>query len=145
MKVQDGYSTTATATVFDYFNVKIKYECDDDILSLSSDITMFVYSTSSGVADSIAANFAQTIVGCLIDFKAEVYDGPVGSSGFSSITLATTSSWLDITNAAPNADLAWRQSFTAGTLTIFSDSVSYNPYKDFAVRITYTSIYSQKP
>lgn len=108
MKVQDGYSTTATATVYDYFNVEIKYQCDDDVITLSSDITMYVYSTSSGVASTINANFAQTISGCAINYKAEVYDGPVGSSGFSSITTSTTSSWLDITSAAPNADLAWR-------------------------------------
>lgn len=77
-------------------------------------------------------------------FKAEVYDGPVGSTGFASITTATTSSWLDITSAAPNADLSWRTGFNAGVLTI-QTATAYSPYKDYAVRITYTSKYSEKP
>ena len=77
-------------------------------------------------------------------YKAEVYDGFVDlSTDFNSITTSTTSSWLDITAAAPNPNLAWRQAFNAGALTVYSTSTNYSPYTDFAVRITYISKYSQ--
>lgn len=38
MVVQDVYSGTSTATIYDYFDITIKYECDDDVVSLTSDI-----------------------------------------------------------------------------------------------------------
>lgn len=58
MKVQDYYSTTTTAIVYDAFNIEIKYECDDDIVTLTSDISMYVYSTITAASETIAANFA---------------------------------------------------------------------------------------
>ena len=50
MKVQDYYSTTSAAVIYDPFSITIKYECDDDIVTLTSDITMFVFSTNPGTA-----------------------------------------------------------------------------------------------
>lgn len=143
-KVQDTRSTSATALVTDEFSIEIKYECDDDVVSLTSDITMFVYSTFPNTAQTIAANYAQTIAGCLILFKAEVYDGLVtGLTGLNQISTSTTSSWIDITSSG-TGDLAWRNNFNAGALTILTNT-AYDPYKDYLVRITYTSKFSQKP
>jgi hypothetical protein len=49
MVVQDGRSTTSTAIIYDYFDIEIKYECDDDVViripTEPADITMFVYET----------------------------------------------------------------------------------------------------
>jgi len=57
MKVQDYYSTTSSAIVYDSFSITIKYECDDDVITLSSDKSMYVYSTITGSAETVAANF----------------------------------------------------------------------------------------
>jgi hypothetical protein len=58
MVVQDGYSLTPTATIYDNFEITIKYQCDDDIVTLTSDITMFVFSTNPGTADTVPFNYA---------------------------------------------------------------------------------------
>ena len=82
MKVQDYYSTTATATVYDNFNIEIKYECDDDVVTLTSDISMYVYSTLTGASETINANFAQSVATCAMIYKAEVLDTTLtGSTG----------------------------------------------------------------
>jgi len=58
MVVQDTRSTSAAALVYDEFSVTIKYACDDDVVTLTSDKSMVVYSTSSGASMTINANFA---------------------------------------------------------------------------------------
>ena len=73
MKVQDYSSNTSTALIYDYFNVELKYECDDDVVSLTSDVSMYVYSTIDGTAKTVAANFEQTISPCEMLYKAEIY------------------------------------------------------------------------
>jgi hypothetical protein len=145
MVVQDGRSTTSTATIYDYFDITIKYECDDDVVSLTSDIGLVVYSTSSGAAQDVNANFAQTISGCAMIYKCEVYDGTItgGLTALNQISTATTSSWIDVPTGGGTGNLAWATAFVAGKLTI-NTATTFDPYKDFAVRITYTSKYSQK-
>jgi len=130
MKVQDYYSTSSSASAFDYFNVLIKYECDDDIVTLTSDIGMFVYSTVSGTPSTIPANFAQTITGgagCEMIIKAEAYS-------------STTLIWTDITTSGPG-EFSWRTGFAAGAITV-QTATAYSPYKDYPIRVTYTSKYS---
>jgi len=146
MVVQDGRSTTSTATIYDYFDITIKYECDDDVVSLTSDIGLVVYSTSSGAAQDVNANFAQTISGCAMIYKCEVYDGTItgGVTALNQISTATTSSWIEVPTGGGTGDLAWATAFNAGTLTV-QTSTTYDPYQDFAVRVTYTSKYSQMP
>lgn len=76
-------------------------------------------------------------------YKAEVLDTTLtGSTGLNQLSLTTSNSWIDITSSG-TGDLAWRTGFNAGALTIQS-SKTYDPYKDYTVRITYTSKYSQK-
>jgi hypothetical protein len=58
--------------IYDYFNVELKYECDDDVVSLTSDINMYVYSTITGASEIVSANFAQTISPCAMLYKAEI-------------------------------------------------------------------------
>lgn len=143
MKVQDYYSTTSSATVYDSFSIEIKYECGDDVVSLSPDISMYVYSTITADSETIAANFAQSVATCAMLYKAEVLDTTLtGSTGLNQLSLSTTNSWTDITSSG-TGDLAWRTGFSAGALTIQS-STTYDPYKDYTVRITYTSKYSEK-
>lgn len=143
MRVQDYYSTSSSAVIFDNFSVTIKFECDDDFVTLSSDITMFVYSTNPGTPQNVNANWQQAISNCQMLFKAEVYDGFLtGVSGLNQISTATTSSWIEIAPSGGTGSLAWVTGFNEGTLTI-DTSTAYDPYKDFAVRITYTSKYSQ--
>jgi hypothetical protein len=143
MKVQDYYSTTSSAIVYDNFSIEIKYECDDDVVTLTSDISMYVYSTITAASETIAANFAQSVATCAMIYKAEVLDTTLtGSTGLNQLSLSTTNSWTDITSSG-TGDLAWRTAFSAGALTIQS-STTYDPYKDYTVRITYTSKYSQK-
>jgi hypothetical protein len=78
MVVQDAYSLTSTAIIYDYFDITIKYQCDDDVVSLTSDIGLQVYSTNPGTATKVvAANFAQTIATCAMIYKCEVYDGTI--------------------------------------------------------------------
>ena len=143
MKVQDYYSTTATAIVYDTYSITIKYECDDDVVTLTSDKTMYVYSTITGAAETITANFAQSIATCEMIYKAEVSNLTLtGSTALNQPSTAMTNSWTDITTAG-TGDLAWRTGFSAGALTI-QTSTTYDPYKDYTLRITYTSKYSQK-
>jgi hypothetical protein len=143
MKVQDYYSTTSTAIVYDSYSITIKYECDDDVVMLSSDKSMYVYSTITGAAETIAANFVQSIATCAIIYKAEVQDLTLtGSTALNQPSTTMTNSWTDITSSG-TGDLAWRTGFSAGALTI-QTSTTYDPYKDYTIRITYTSKYSQK-
>jgi len=125
MKVQDYYSTTSTAIVYDSYSIEIKYECDDDVVTLSSNISMYVYSTITGSAETIAANFAQSVGTCAMIYKAEVLDTTLtGSTALNQLSTSTTNSWIDITSSG-TGDLAWRTGF-----------------RDYTVRITYTSKYS---
>ena len=141
MKVQDYYSTTSTAIVYDSYSIEIKYECDDDVVTLSSDKSMYVYSTSTGAAETIAANFSQSVGTCAMIYKAEVLDITLtGSTALNQPSTSMTNSWIDITSSG-SGDLAWRTGFSAGALTI-QTSTTYDPYKDYTVRITYTSKYS---
>jgi len=143
MKVQDYYSTTSTAIVYDNYSITIKYECDDDVVTLTADERMYVYSTRNGVAETISAKFAQSIATCEMIYKAEVLDLTLtGSTALNQPSIDMTNSWTDITLAG-TGDLAWRTGFNAGALTI-QTSTSYDPYKDYTIRITYTSKYSQK-
>lgn len=116
MKVEDYYSKKDSATVFDYFNVQIKFECDDDVVTLLSDITMFVYSSTSAAPDTIDANFEQSISGCEMIYKAEVRD-PVYNE------------WYDITDVGttPNNDYPWATDFIEGTLEV-ETTTAYSPY-----------------
>ena len=36
-KVQDYFTTNAQSIIYDYCNVQIKYECDDDVVTLKED------------------------------------------------------------------------------------------------------------
>jgi hypothetical protein len=76
-------------------------------------------------------------------YKAEVLDLTLtGSTALNQPSTTMTNSWTDITSSG-TGDLAWRTGFSAGALTI-QTSTTYDPYKDYTIRITYTSKYSQK-
>ncbi len=99
MKVQDYSSTTSTALIYDYFNVELKYECDDDIVSLTSDISLYVYSTIDGTARTVAANFAQTISPCAMLYKAEIYQDFIsGTTALNQPSISSTASWTDVSS-----------------------------------------------
>ena len=118
MKVQDYSSTTSTAIIYDCFNVELKYECDDDVVSLSSDINMYVYSTITGAAEIVAANFAQTISPCAMIYKAEIYQDLVtGTTALNQPSTSSTASWIDVSSSRPTA-LNFITGFSAGALTI---------------------------
>ena len=61
------------------------------------------------------------------------------------ITTSTSSSWINVpAGVAGTGNLAWIADFSVGNLNI-QTTTPYDPYQDFAVRITYTSKYSQQP
>jgi hypothetical protein len=43
MKVSDPNSSTTTATIYDYWDLTIRYECDDDVLTLGTEKKLYVY------------------------------------------------------------------------------------------------------
>jgi len=99
MKVQDRSSTTSTALIYDYFNVELKYECDDDVVSLTSDINMYVYSTITRASETVAANFEQTKSSCEMLYKAEIYNDLVtGTTALNQLSTSSTSSWTDVSS-----------------------------------------------
>ena len=67
-----------------------------------------------------------------------------GTTGLNQLSASTTNSWIDITASAVTAEYSWRSNFAAGALTVLS-STSYDPYKDYAIRVTYSSKFSQQP
>ena len=125
--VADDNSDEDEWKIYDYFEVTLKYECDDDVLSLSSDIGYQEYQIDSGSVN-FPANVAQTISGCQIDELHEVWDDDLQS--WVDLT-ALTYTWLvaDPADGAFDVDQAW-------------DS-TYVPYIDYTIRITYESVYSQ--
>jgi len=104
---------------------------------------MFVFSTNPGTVQTVPANWAQTVATCEMIFKCEVYDGFLtGVSGLNQISLATTSSWIEVPNlGSGSGHLAWAKGFTNGALAV-ETTTTYDPYQDFAVKVTYTSKYS---
>ena len=118
MKVQDYSSTTSTAIIYDYFNVELKYECDDDVVSLTSDINLYVYSTITSAVEIVAANLAQTISPCATLYKAEIYQDLVtGATALNQPSTSSTASWIDVSSSRPAA-LNFITGFSAGALTI---------------------------
>ena len=73
--VTDPDSHTTNNIIYDEFDVTLKYECDDDILTLGSptDYNLREYQLDSG-SHTITENVDQTIVGCTILSTAEVFD-----------------------------------------------------------------------
>mgnify|MGYP003342345527 CR=1 FL=1 len=54
------------------------FRSDDVVVNVAgqpADITMFVYSTTSGAASTVPANWKVNIPTCEMIYKAEVYDG----------------------------------------------------------------------
>jgi hypothetical protein len=62
--------------VVDDWDIEIKYECDDDVLNLTSDITMQEYQIGLGATVTYPANIAQSsgVAGCLIEETHEIWD-----------------------------------------------------------------------
>ena len=73
--VADPNSNEEEWKIYDYFDVELKYECDDDVLSLTgpTDISTQEYQIGSGL-QNYAANIAQTVTGCLIVEDHEIWD-----------------------------------------------------------------------
>jgi hypothetical protein len=85
--------------IYDYFNVELKYECDDDVVSLTSDINMYVYSTITGAYENVSANFEQTISPCAMIYKAEIYkDLVTGTTALNQLSTSSTASWTDVSS-----------------------------------------------
>jgi hypothetical protein len=96
---------------------------------------MEYYSTGSSLPSTIDANFGPTISLCTINYKLESYD-------------SNLSTWVDLTAAGTYSSFPWRNAdsdFTEGALTVNypDNSNDYVPYRDFSIRITYTSVYSK--
>jgi hypothetical protein len=141
MKFEDTNSLSSQSTAYDEFELEIRYECDDDVvayLSGKSDIAMYVYSTSNEGAKTFDANYGPTIASCPMLYKFEAYDFDL-------------SSWTDIsTDGQTYTAFPWRNAasiFLDGAVTVdYADAANdYNPFKDFNIRITYTSEFSKKP
>ena len=128
--VEDQNSNTDSKIIYDYFDVTLKYQCDDDILSLTgpTDIAMREYQLGSGSVN-YAANVAQTISGCLIEETHEIYDDNLQS-------------WVAMTQSA----YTWLVADPVDGAFDVNQAVSstYVPFKDFRIKIVYTSKYSQK-
>ena len=128
--VEDPNSNESESKIFDNFDVTLKYECDDDVLTLTGpgDIPTQEYQLDSGV-QTYAANIAQSVAGCLIVEDHEIWDEQLQSW----VAMTTTDfTWLDSAPAdgAFDVNQAWHADFV--------------PYQDFLIRITYKSFYSQQ-
>jgi hypothetical protein len=131
MVVQDHYSKTASAIIYDYFNVQIRYECDTDSVTLSQDMTRFIYLTGSGPSEFDANNWNQQVTGCAMEFVFDVWN-------------TDSLSWVDLSSVSStaNADYPWATAFALGKITV-EDATTYAAPKEFKVRVTYTSLYSK--
>lgn len=130
-KVADMFSNEDEWFVVDDWDIEIKYECDDDVLNLTgpSDIGLREYQIGTG-AVTFAANIAQTsgVAGCEIIETHEIWDDNLMS--WQPMT-DTSYTWL----TADPVDGA----FTVNQ----AQHTNFVPYKDFNIRIIYTSKYSQ--
>ena len=75
---EDQNSDEEDAKIYDYFEVTLKYECDDDILSLSgptaqNDYGFQEYQIGTGSVN-FPANIQQSISGCQIEEVHEIWD-----------------------------------------------------------------------
>ena len=134
MKVSDPNSSATNATIYDYWDLTIIYECDTDVLSVGSEKTLYVYQTGSG-DESIIENVSQTVAGCKILYTAHIYqEGFTSNTGLNKIDANTTAKWVSLPPAAGYADLQFVKSFTAATGTLVLNHAkdgSYDPYKDY--------------
>jgi hypothetical protein len=56
MKYQDQDSLTTSGTVYYNFDLTIRYECNDDVVTVIDDQTLFSYSTLTNSPETFSAN-----------------------------------------------------------------------------------------